>query len=215
MNVNVRKTGDWRRAAALLHRGPARIRTAANRAVRQEAQMFRKAIVQGIRDQAPGGKAFKPLAPSTLAVRRLLGFKGTKALIRTGELRNSVSVLEVRPGEVFIGVRRSAQGKDGRSLVNIAEIHERGFGPFTVSLSNRAVSFLMKALSEAGIKKTPDSAVRHRRIVTITIPARPFLQPVFDDLFGNEEEVRKRVYARISRELLGSFGRAVVSVPER
>lgn len=34
---------------------------------------------------------FKPLRPATLAARRRRGFKGTKPLIRGGELRNSIN----------------------------------------------------------------------------------------------------------------------------
>ena len=37
------------------------------------------------------GEGFEPLSDSTLAQRKAKGFKGTKPLIRTGQLRNSIT----------------------------------------------------------------------------------------------------------------------------
>jgi hypothetical protein len=46
-------------------------------------------IVEGIREQAPGGRAFAPLEPTTLAIRQFRGFRGTKALLVAGDLRTA------------------------------------------------------------------------------------------------------------------------------
>ena len=39
-------------------------------------KFFRAKIIEGIHEQAPGGKPLLPLAPTTLAIRRSRGFKG-------------------------------------------------------------------------------------------------------------------------------------------
>lgn len=39
------------------------------------------------------GEGFAPLAESTLAARKRKGYKGTKPLIRTGQLRNSITYI--------------------------------------------------------------------------------------------------------------------------
>ncbi len=60
--MKVSKTGDWARARKLLAAHPARLKTAIAKALRQEAQLLRREIVQGITRQAPGGRAFWPQA---------------------------------------------------------------------------------------------------------------------------------------------------------
>ena len=76
---SVRKTGDWALARRLLAGGPMKLKSAMGTALRQEAQLLRKEIVQGITKQAPGGESFKPLSPLTLAAREMKGRGGTKA----------------------------------------------------------------------------------------------------------------------------------------
>ncbi|MDD1617199.1 MAG: hypothetical protein LUQ28_12105, partial [Methylococcaceae bacterium] len=39
------------------------------------------------------GEGFEPLAESTIKARQRKGFKGTKPLIRTGQLRNSITYI--------------------------------------------------------------------------------------------------------------------------
>ncbi len=85
--VRIGKVGDWNRAALILRTAPIRLRVAMDRAVLQEAQFFRRKVIEGFRTQAPGGKPFTPVSETTLAIRRFTGFKGTKALIVRGELR--------------------------------------------------------------------------------------------------------------------------------
>lgn len=126
--MQVKLSPGWDRVNRLLTTGPARLQNASRRALLQEGHYLRKKIVQGFTSQAPGGKQFLPLAPSTLARRKSRGFKGTKILIVTGDLRNSVSVLTMRGGDlVFIGVARTVRRKDsGEEQVNIAAVHEFG-----------------------------------------------------------------------------------------
>lgn len=120
----VELTGDWAKASRIL--GPsgrtakARIRRAIDRALMQEAQWFRRKVIRGIRDQAPGGVAFAPLMARTIASKG-----SSKALIDTGTLIRSISVRKVRGG-VFVGVLRTARTDAGGPLADVAQIHEEG-----------------------------------------------------------------------------------------
>lgn len=161
--------GRWNFATLALVGAAGRIKRASDRAVMQEAQYLRKKIVQGMRTQAPGGVAFKPLEPQTIARRKRDGFTGSKALIRTGDMRNAIKVSKVGAQGVFVGILRSARGGGGESLVNLAAIHEFG-------------------------------APRAK------IPARPFMQPVFE---AERATIQKRFVQNMARNLGGVFGQAV------
>ena len=119
----VTKTGDWRRARALLAAGPLRLRAAIGLALRQEAEALRREIEPALARQAPGGAPLAPPKETTLAARRLKGFGGSKSLIVRADLRNGIAST-VRGDEAFVGVPRTARGKDGQSLANVAEIQE-------------------------------------------------------------------------------------------
>jgi phage gpG-like protein len=170
----MRKTGQWNAARRVLVGGGRRLGSAIHIAVRREAERLRKEIVLGITSQSPGGQAFKPLTRLTIAERRLKGFKGTKALMRRGDLRNSIAVV-ARGDEAFVGVPRSS-GK-----MNIAKIHEFGTDPFVVPITPRMRAFLAVLYRKAlGRKKASKSAGSGPGYVIIQIPARPFLRPAFD-----------------------------------
>ena len=109
---SVRKTGDWAMARRLLAGGPVKLKAAVGTALRQEAHLLRKEIVQGITRQAPGGESIKPPSPLTLAARQMKGRGGTKALMVSGDLRNGIAAI-VKGDEAFVGVPRKARGKDG------------------------------------------------------------------------------------------------------
>jgi hypothetical protein len=201
----VKKIGAWSRVGKLLAAAPRRMREAVDKALLQEAQFFRTKIVEGIREQAPGVKAFAPLAPTTLAIRHFRGFKGTKALLVQGDLRNSVTVVK-EGGGVFVGVLRSAKGRAGQPLVNVAAVHECGSPPIVVRLTPRARRFLHAAFRKAGL----DSPASHKPSIgigIIKVPARPFLRPVFDKYGADADEVSRRFLERIARNLGGDFGR--------
>jgi len=191
MSNAVRKIGPWREARALLGAAPMRFKAVTERAVRQEAQLLRKAIVQGITRQAPGGDAFTPLAPLTLATRRLTGFRGTKALIRHADLRNSVVVKHLPGATAFVGVPRTATGSDGKELVKIAEVHEFGSDPIVIPLTDAMRRFLGVLLDESGERNNRGTA----RVVVTQIPPRPFLRPAFREW---SKGVQARFLARIA-----------------
>jgi len=203
VTVRVVKVGDWDAARRFVSTALRRFREAVDKAVLQEAQCFRTKIVEGLREQAPGGQAFAPLAATTLAVRRFRGFKGTKALIVRGDLRNSIVVVK-QAGGVFVGVLRTAKGKAGQPLVNVAAVHEFGSRPIVLKLTPKARRFLHAAFRNAGL----DSPAGDRPsvgIAVIRVPARPFLRPVFEK-FGQPEDGSRRFIAGVARILGGDFG---------
>jgi len=197
--ANVIKVGGWNEARRILRAGPLRFRRAVDRAVLQEAQLYKREIVQGITTGSPGGKSFEPLSETTLATRRARGMRGTKPLIARGDLRRSISVVKGPFGGAFAGVLRSARGKDGQSLVNVAQVHEFG-KTVVVQLTPKARRFLMMVLRQAGIEPTGGGG---KGIAVVRIPARPFLRPVFDKL---SKDAPARVTRRVGLLLAGDFG---------
>jgi hypothetical protein len=202
MARGVQKVGDWRTAHRILAAGPLKLQAAADRAVLKEAHLFRKEIVQGITKQAPGGEAFKPLAETTLATRKFRGFKGTKALIVHGDLRNAVTVIK-RRGEAFVGIPRTAKGREGEKLVNVAEVQEFGSRPIVIAMSEKMRRLLHKMFRLAGL---PPGEGGGGAVAIVQVPARPFLRPVFDKLAPG---AAKRFAANVAAALGGDFGRAM------
>ena len=168
----MRQTGDWALARKLLARGPARLKGAIGAALAQEAQLLRKQIVEGLTNQAPGGQPILPLAATTLAARKLKGFGGSKALLRRGDLRSSITVV-VDGDQAFIGIKRGAKG-----AVDVAQIQEFGAGPFVIPLTPRMRRFLFAVLRTAGAEPRGDGS--GKGVVVIRIPPRPVLRPAFE-----------------------------------
>lgn len=161
--------------------------SALRRAILVEANLLRGEMVKGIRDQAPGGQTFAPLADSTIRMKR----GKSKALINFGDLIRSVNVTEVgdlrQGGAAFVGVHRTARpyGKAGRarssalgkSLVNIAAIHEYGTRPYQIPVTPRLRRFWF-AMYKKGIFKAP--LKRSRTVINHPgLRARPFVRPTF------------------------------------
>ena len=189
--TSVRKTGDWALARSLLAGGPVKLKAAVGAALRQEAQLLRKEIVQGITRQAPGGESFKPLSPLTLAAREMKGRGGTKALMVSGDLRNGIAAI-VKGDEAFVGVPRKARGQDGKSLVDVAQVQEFGAGPIIIPMTPAMRRFLFALLRVAGESGGGGSG---KGVVVIQIPARPFLRPAFKVF---QKGVQKRFLGRVA-----------------
>ena len=192
--TSVRKTGDWRLARQLLATTPVKLKVAADIALKQEAEHLRKEIVQGITKQAPGGEAFKPLSPLTEAARRLAGFKGTKALMVRGDLRNAIAAI-VRHGEAFIGVPRKAKDSEGKPTIDVAKLNEFGSDPIVIPITKKMRAYLAALFAEVGVGKKSGSG---KGVVITQIPARPFLRPAFDKFVKGAHH---RFMNRVSRLL--------------
>lgn len=211
MPIKMRTTmvGDWGKARSILE-GGARLKKAIDLAVRQEAHDARKQIVQGIREQAPGGRRFAKLSPLTLAMRKFQGFKGSKALLVTGTLRNSIVVKKAGSGRYFVGVLRTARSKnDSRPVVNVAALHEYG-GTVVVRVTPKMRKFLMMVMSRSkGRNKAGRSGKGQlaRGVIVIKIPARPYIGPVIEKMGSSPAAVRKRLAQRISRNMKLTLGK--------
>ncbi len=169
---------------------------------------MRKEIVKGFRTQAPGGKKFEPLKPTTLAMRRFKGFGGTKALTVRGDLRNSIKVVKratALGAEAFVGVLRAAKSRDGKSLVNIAEIHEFGAGPYAIEMTPAMRKFLGMVFRQELGPRQEGEGTGGTGIIIIKIPARPFFQPVIDKDFTGPKSAA-RFQARVAVNLGGVMG---------
>lgn len=213
------RVGQWDVARRILATAPMRVARALDMATQQEAHYMRRLIVEGIREQAPGGKAFRPLSPGTLKVRELRRFRGTKALIVRGDLRNSITVQRVSSGAAFVGVLKSARAKDGRSLANVAEVHEFGSNPIVIRITPKMRALLHMMNREGGrnargqfTKVRSQYAQASKGFVVIRIPARPFIRPVAEKHF-KPSEVRERFLARVGLALGGDLGTLGISIP--
>jgi len=189
--TSVRKSGDWAMARRLLAGGPVKLKAAVGTALRQEAQLLRKEIVQGITRQAPGGESIKPPPPLTHAARQMKGRGGTKSLMVSGDLRNGIATI-VKGDEAFVGVPRKARGKDGKSLVDVAQVQEFGAGPIIIPMTPAMRRFLFALLRIAGESGGGGSG---KGVVVIQIPARPFLRPAFKVF---QKGVQKRFLGRVA-----------------
>jgi hypothetical protein len=201
--IEVKRIGAWSQVGRLLAGAPQRVSMAFNKALLQEAQFLRTKIVEGIREQAPGGKAFAPLAPTTLAIRRFRGFSGTKALVVQGDLRNSITVVKEGDG-AFVGVLRTAKSRSGRSLVDIAALQEHGSRPIVMTLTPKARAFIHAAFRSAGLDPQRDHTPG-TGIAVVQIPPRPIFGPVFDT-YAQPAQVSKRFLARVVGLLGHDFG---------
>lgn len=139
-------------------------------------------------------------AGARTSMTKALSKVSTKPLIQTADLLNSIRVVPPRPSEqAFIGVLRTARGRDGRSLFNIAKIHEYGAGPKAVKMTEKQRRYLMAMLSKVGIRG--QGARGGGGVLIIRIPPRPFLGPVFAAEYGSQSKVSERFLARLTAHL--------------
>lgn len=190
--IGVQLVGDWGKANQILGDFDARFKQASERAMLQEAQFLRKEIVTYLRE---GGVL--PLNPKTLAVRAFTGFKGSKPLIRTADMRNAIQVTRVGDA-VFVGILRTARSKGGRAIMNVAQLQEQG-GTVVVPITAKSRKFYHAALAKAGLSLPKSHGSGGGAAIAIVhIPPRPFMAPAFEK-WGKPDEVRARFFARLAK----------------
>lgn len=119
--MGVRRFGDWDKARKLLCNNPGhRMALAIRQATIKNVLLLVREIKRGIRDQAPGGKQFAPLAQVTIDRKG-----SSKALIDTGFLVNSITQ-KIMSDRAFVGLLRTSIYKGGESAANIGAIMEYG-----------------------------------------------------------------------------------------
>lgn len=208
--VKVKLIGQWEAAAGILTNLGSKVLKAYKMAALQEGHYLRAKIVEGVRSGAPGGKQLLSLAASTIAVRKRKGRGGTKPLIVSGAMINSVTVLQ--EGETtFVGILATAKGGGGVGSANKADVHEFG-RTFAVPLTPKAKRFLMANFKKGGVAVNgpwlpggggSQAGPSGTSTVIITIPARPFVAPVFEaELPG----IQKRFVERVAKLLGNQLG---------
>jgi hypothetical protein len=182
--VRVVQTGDWKKASDFLHGDLPKARQALGAGFRAEAKFLKKILVDGIKSQSPGGKDFKPLSATTLAVRKFLGIRGTKALIRTQSMIKEIRVTPFgRAGSfkyaVFVGILANAIGADGRSAFKKMVLSEFGGPPVIIPITPKMRAFLHAALGNVRAlrKLGPPS---NKGFLIVKVPARPVFAPVWN-----------------------------------
>lgn len=219
--IKMIKTGDWAKALEILETGD-RLRRAIDWAVEREAQDARRSMIKGITNQAPGGKGFEPLKAITLILRKAKGFRGTKALIVTAFLRNSIVVKKAGVGVYFVGVLRSTARPNGVSNYNVARVQELG-AVITIRVTTRMHNWLMMTLRKAGyagfgrdkrVKFDRDKIFGYKRktsgavmrTIVVRIPPRPFVQPTIEEIASSPDAVRRRLTMRIATRMKLTLG---------
>lgn len=174
-------------------------------ATRQQAEEMRKRIIQGIREQAPAGRPLLGLSRLTLAMRKLRGFHGTKALIHTGAYLRSITVQRAGFAAYFIGVLRSVEDARGRNAADLAAIHEYG-RVIVVRVTPQMHSLLMMALRLAGELENRDrtqggieKVKMTERVMVIRIPARPAITPIMEDAKKNPQRIQSELRKRFAK----------------
>lgn len=212
MAVSVSQTGEWQKAISSLTFSSSHLKRGIRKSLLQDGHYLRKQIVTGMRKQEPGGKKYKPLASTTIATRRFRGFRGRKALIRSADLRNSVSVKAI--GEaVFVGALRTKRSSDGRSLANIFRVHEFGAGPIAIKITPKMRRFLHAMLSKTRATRGVGGGTGGTGVIIVSVPARPTFTPVFDK-YAKPSVIRPRLLARLALNMNGALGKPAFTPPK-
>ncbi len=180
MDFNI-KLSEYGNGCGDIQRMKDRIPGVMRDALKKEAYALKTTIQKGIRSQAPGGKRFTPLAPSTIKVKG-----SSKALIDQGDLIRSVNVTKATGDAIFVGVHRNARNSKGDELYNIAEIHEFGTDPYEIPVTPK-LWWWWEAMATVGFfdySLPYNCKVIHHPGVS----ERPFLRPSFDQWSKHVEE---------------------------
>jgi len=208
MTISVKLNG-FAQASGRMRDLSKRLPSALDRAAAQQAQLIRKQMVEGLRKQAPGGKPLQQLSKLTIALRKAKGFRGTKALLRTGTLMQNISVQRQKASAYFIGVLRGGVGKNGEPVLNIAEIHEFG-RTFVIRMTPKMRRWLMMMLRRTKVlnrrrKEQGESAVQ-QRVMVVKIVARPFIAPVIDQVKRNPAALNMQIARSLAKSVGLKFG---------
>ncbi len=147
----------------------------------REAFLLANGMKTGLIAQRPGGKKIRALKRSTILLRgsRIKGggSPGTKALIASGSMVNSVTAKRKNKFHYTAGVHRNARSKDGKSLADLAAIHEGGTKSYTVTVTEKMRRFSF-VLMKIGILHAPWKVGQELRR---KIPPRPWLGPAHEE----------------------------------
>lgn len=225
--MTVKLTGDWAGLSRKLMTmsSPALWQMASHKAMGREAHRLRSLFIKNFNRQNSGKKAWKKLAHMTIALRRAQGFRGKKALMRTGDLRNSIKVV-MEGADWFVGVHKSARTKDGRDLVDIASVQELGSkGDIKIPVTEKMRRFFWamflksttpahrkrmaraKKTGKKGRGRLPKYAVmplaKSTTTLVVRIPPRPFIGHTWEK--EKDRSAKNVIRGTLQNMGLGSF----------
>ena len=117
--ADIEKTGDWDGFAAILAKASSQFKSNIKKATDTSGQLLVGKIVERIQS----GQVAPPTGAKFRAWKEKHGYSDT-TLVMSSDLLNAINYENKDWNEGFVGVKRSATGKDGQSLVNIAAIQE-------------------------------------------------------------------------------------------
>lgn len=194
--LGAKKSRSWEIAKKRLVDASNKVEERQALAVRRAALLLERELKKGLRSGAPGGRAFAPLAQTTVLMRRK---RSKNPLLDTGSLLSSITTtFDKRSRSAFVGVHRTARGSSGQSLVNVALIHEYGTKPFVIRVTPgvRRLFWRLHVVSKGRIKPLSAKKVL---IAHPGIPARPFMRPTL-------EAVRQKLGDAIKAEFSSGGG---------
>lgn len=161
MGLKVKLSGAWDSFLNFLRpdRAKAALQSELRRKLAQQVQLLRADVIRYIDEERHG----VPNSPLTIMVK-----KSSRPLVDRGDLRQSISGETEVSGDVVrgsVGVLRSARGKGGKSLVNVAKALHNGFR-IKVTPRVRAAIFA-EMRKRAGGKKGGDGRSRRRKGVGV------------------------------------------------
>jgi hypothetical protein len=118
----------------------------------------------------------------------------TKALIDHGDMMMSIHTEKVTSNHFTVGVHKGARDKQGKSLVQIAAVHEYGSRRYSMTVTAKMARF-SRFLVVMGVLRVPWHV---GQVLKRKVPARPFLRPAHTQwLEGAQDRFNKTLEERL------------------
>lgn len=197
MGMSVTLEGDWKNKTEAGRRIARLMDVKIGQFLIREAEIMRMLVGHSFAAQGTP-RAWQKLSKWTIANRRLNRFGGTKALIWSGEMRKSISTsYDPNRKASFCGIKYKTKAPDGKSMVNLAKLHEYGSKKIAIRITPRMRRFLfvLAKFLPRGMRWTKRNKRGHYTtgIIVIQIPPRPFMGPQ-KPVFALNAERRARAF---------------------
>lgn len=195
--MGIAKTGQWVLAGKSVDNLAGRFKVAERKATLVQAHFFRERIIAAFKTSgASSGKAWVKNAPSVVASKR-----SSKPLINTGDLRQSINVVDMK-GVIFVGIPSGKRSRDGKRVTQIGEVHE--FGKIIlIPVTDKMRKYVMMKMRELGYPPSAGRAKFTKGVMILKIPERSFLRSTGQKYFSN----RAKVAARYNKSLAKFMGK--------
>ena len=148
----IEKTGDWDGFAKMLREAGSKFRKNVEAATNKNGRLVEGRIVERIQSN----QVTPATSPEFQKWKASHGYSVT-TLIMTGSLMNAIKFDKRSWSEGFVGVKRSAEYKDGTKLANLALVHE--YGSDKRNIKPRPFIYPVVAQSEREIVENYQKAV--------------------------------------------------------